>query len=122
MPRNLNADAEAPHQLSPEERRTKIQEAADSIRELQGQVEALGKQRSALNKKITAVFRDVKSVLGINRKHLTSILDLLTLEEEELNGALSQLRECYLALSEGEQLDFITALEEQGKHTEAGHA
>lgn len=122
MPRNLNADAEAPHPLTPEERREKIQAAAERINGLQGEVKALGEQRSALNKQITTIYRELKASLGISRKNLTSVMDLLTLEGDELKESLQQLRECYAALSEGEQLDFITALEEQTTTTQAGHA
>lgn len=125
MPRKLNADETQPESLTPEEREEKIQVAASRIRELRAQIAELSAKRKALNGQVTSIFRGLKKDTGIKRKNIETTLAIIELEDEERDDTISQIRECYNALGEGETVDFLDAMKPRGNGAsehEAGHA
>lgn len=129
MPRKLSAADPAPAQLTPDERQELIQTAAQQIRDLDAQIDEVSAKRKALNKTKTQAFRTLKAKTGIARKNLEATLAILNLEDDERDDTIDQIRECYDALSEGETVNFLDAMEKhksrrqaQEEERPAGHA
>lgn len=106
MAKKLTADGEK-SQSANKDHNTK--ERAKIIREAVGAIVQLKGEKGAIQEQITEVRGRVKS-LGIKAAEFNVALRFFELDTEDRNESLDGLRECFLALKLGEQLNFLDAM------------
>lgn len=106
MAKKLTADSEKAPSAN-KDHNTK--ERAKIIRECAGAIVQLKGEKAAIQEQITEVRGRVKS-LGIKAAEFNVALRFFELDAEDRNESLDGLRECFLALKLGEQLNFLDAI------------
>lgn len=92
-------------ELTPAQRRKLIRDVAGELAGIDGEIKQLQEKRAKIKNE------KVKGTLGMKTSDFNLALRLHKLEGDDRTEALDTLRECYEALTKGDQLNWLDAVE-----------